>query len=77
MPVSLIYRTYEKNPGMPATVPIVTHVFTGASREQAESYARAHMHTDAFFADCVKRGRYLKLNCRTVCEVVAHAGPLL
>lgn len=39
--------------GPTPTVPIVIHVFQGASREEAEGYFRSHQTSDSFFAAAV------------------------
>ncbi len=43
--------------------PVLTHVFYGESREEAEHVYSAHMETDSFMRDCVTRGKFRDFAC--------------
>ena len=45
--------------------PVVTHVFKGKTREEAEGYFKAHMKTDEFMAAMEKDGRWKDIKGRT------------
>ncbi len=43
---------------------IVTHIFRGVSKEQAEAFVRAHEKSDAFFRECGHGGLFAgKVRC--------------
>lgn len=44
--------------------PVVTHIFTGTTRAEAQGYFDAHLDTDEFMRACVKLGKFGKLLCR-------------
>lgn len=46
--------------------PVVTHVFTGRTREEAWGYHDAHRRSDSFLRQCEDRGRFQgQVTCRT------------
>ena len=57
--VRLVVDIFEAKP-----YPVVTHIFNGRTRAEAQSYYDAHLDTDEFLRGCVRAGRYKKLICR-------------
>lgn len=45
--------------------PVVTHIFKGLTKKEAEGYFKAHMGTDSFLRGCVTKGKFGQLDCRT------------
>lgn len=60
---ALIVDIYEpKGAGM--DYPILTHIFRGTTKVEAQGYCKAHMTTDSFFRDCMESGRWKDVMCR-------------
>ena len=57
----LIVHTFEDG----ADYPVVTHIFNGSTREEAQGYYKAHLKSDRFLKGC-KGGNYQGLVCRNV-----------
>ena len=55
------YDTYESATG--TRRPVVTHMFYGDTRAEAEGVARAHAMADKFFNGCTTKGRFLTIKC--------------
>ena len=45
--------------------PVVSHVFTGKTTEEAQNYVTAHYKSDNFFRECEK-GKFEGFVCRNV-----------
>lgn len=60
----LVVKIFE--PSVSEDFPVVTHIFSGRSAEEAERYLEAHMETDEFLRDCVTEGRFGDLECIAV-----------
>lgn len=41
-----------------STVPVLTHVFYGASAADVQAVLNAHLHTDSFFKAAMTTGRF-------------------
>jgi hypothetical protein len=55
---------YEEASGY--VYPIVTHLFTGRTPEEARGYHRAHRQSDAFLRQCEDRGVFQdQVRCQT------------
>ena len=54
----IIVKIYEARP-----YPVVTHVFTGQSAEEAQGYLEAHMQADDFLRGCVELGHFDGMRC--------------
>lgn len=62
MRFQLIADTYEA--GNP--LPVVRHIFFGASQQECLSILRAHLDADAFLRECTEQGSYQgAFACRT------------
>lgn len=59
--VRLVHEIYEGE--MP--YPVVTHVFEGKTRDEAEGYFKSHMKTDEFLAAMEKDGQWKNVKGRT------------
>ena len=47
--------------------PVVTHLFHGATQDEAMGYHEAHREADAFLRSCEDRGAFSRsVRCRTV-----------
>ena len=47
--------------------PVVTHVFNGRTRNEAEKYHESHRRSDAFLRACEDRGLFAgRVKCRAV-----------
>lgn len=55
------------------TFPVVEHLFNGSSMGEALGYFKAHMTTDEFLRDCVERGEWNGIKCRTEGFMVQRA----
>lgn len=55
---------YERSVG--PEYPVVQHEFYGRSRAEARGYLQAHMTTDKFMSDCMLKGRWGDVLCRSV-----------
>jgi len=44
--------------------PVVTHIFNGKSRREAFAYFKAHLTTDEFLRECVRKNRWKTLRCQ-------------
>lgn len=56
----VVISTYESKP-----YPVVTHVFTGATKEEAWHYVESHLGTCSFFRGCAE-GHFADFKCRNV-----------
>ncbi len=52
--VHFVHEIYEGD----GTYPVVTHTFTGKTREEAKGYFESHMKTDEFMADMENDGKW-------------------
>ena len=59
--VELVHEIYEGD----TPYPVVTHTFTGKTREEAQQYFDAHMKTDKFMAAMEKDGKFGDITGRT------------
>ena len=59
--VRLVHEIWEGD----TPYPVVTHTFTGKTRDEAEGYFEAHLKTDQFFASMEKTGKFGKIQGRT------------
>ena len=59
--VKLVHEIYED--GTP--YPVVTHIFKGKDREEAQGYMDSHMKTDKFMAAMEKTGKFEDIKVRT------------
>lgn len=59
--VKLVHEIYED--GTP--YPVVTHIFTGKDRKEAQGYMDSHMKTDKFMAAMEKTGEFEGIKGRT------------
>ena len=53
--VRFVHEIYE---GDDAEYPVVIHIFTGKTREEAKGYFDSHMKTDAFMAGMENDGKW-------------------
>ena len=44
--------------------PVVSHVFYGKTKKEAQGYFDAHMGTDSFMRQCVEKGRFADFRCK-------------
>ena len=56
----IISRVFESG----AKYPAVVHTFYGSSLDQATRIFRAHMKSDAFLRDCIKKNTFADFSCR-------------
>lgn len=54
--------------------PVVTHLFHGRTRAEAEGYLAAHLQADAFLRGCETRGVFGTGPNPVRCKTVQHAG---
>jgi len=57
--------------------PVVRHVFTGRTADEARGYFQAHLETDEFMRDCVERRRWRDVVCAPVVRLVPPGEALL
>ncbi len=50
--------------------PVISHAFTGKTKEEAWHYHASHLKSDSFLRDCEKKNKCGDVKCRTavVCE---------
>ena len=58
----IVQHIYEEN----GTEPVLTHVFYGGTRQEAEHIYAAHMQTDSFMRGCVTDQRFRDFACHAV-----------
>ena len=51
--------------------PVVSHDFYGRTKKEALRYVVSHEKTDAFFSDCIRKGHWEEVDCRSA---VAFSG---
>jgi hypothetical protein len=50
---------YEYNEsGEPIDYPVVTHIFRGKTKKEAQGYLNAHMSTDSFLREAMNKGSF-------------------
>jgi hypothetical protein len=59
----LVVDIYEPSVGY--DYPVVRHEFVGRTREEAQGYHDAHLHTCTFFRQCIEQGDFDGLKCET------------
>ncbi len=58
--VKLVHDIFEGE----TPYPVVTHTFTGKTREEVQSYFKAHLKTDKFMASMEKSGSFGEIEGR-------------
>jgi hypothetical protein len=59
--VRMVHEIFEGD----TPYPVVTHVFTGKTREEAKGYFKAHMKTDRFMREMETSGKFGEIKGRT------------
>lgn len=68
----LVVDIYEK--ATKEAYPVVRHIFVGKTKDEAQGYFGSHMKTDEFMRDCVKKGKWEQVECRSVSHWIEPKG---
>ena len=71
----MVVDIYELSVGY--DYPVVRHIFTGRTPEEARAYFQAHLETDEFMRGCVEQRRWRDVVCAPVIRLVPPGEALL